>query len=214
MLDFFCRKFGRSSPIWKNFCKSFASLRLGFLKTHGKIPKQNFLFLQWITLQNKIFLSLGSNIGARIRNLQTAIKFLKANPKIQVGKLSSIYETSSVGPKQRDFLNCVLELQTVLSPEQLLFQLKEIEKKMGRKKTIQDGPRQIDLDLILYGGKRLQSPLLTLPHPRFHKRKFVLKPLLEIAPNLKPMGFKKTILQLYRRLTDPSQKVKLHRKQI
>lgn len=172
-----------------------------------KRSEQIFKNKKW----HRAFLSLGSNIGQRTKNLKTAIDLLKSNPKVHMGMRSSIYETSPIGPEQRDYLNCVLELKTVLSHTELLIQLKEIEKKMGRRKTILDGPRVIDLDLILYERKRTRSPLLTLPHPEFHKRKFVLKPFSEIAPRLKPIGFKKTILQLYRQLTDPSQKVKLHK---
>lgn len=158
-----------------------------------------------------VYLSLGSNIGNRQKNISNAVKFLKKNPKVQVEKLSSLYETAPIGPPQRKFINAILKIRTSVSPHRLLYFLKSVEQKMGRKKIIHFGPRNIDIDLIFYGKKRIHSKNLQVPHPSFHKRKFVLVPLSEISPTLRPVGFRKTVSQLSDELTDPKQKVKLNR---
>lgn len=130
---------------------------------------------------NLIYLSLGSNLGDREKNLETALSELK-NEGIVILKKSSIYETAPWGyEKQPEFLNMAMEGLTLLEPYDLLKLIKEIENKMGRKKTIKYGPRVIDIDIIFYNNIILKSEVLTIPHPLMHKREFVLKPLCEIA---------------------------------
>lgn len=160
---------------------------------------------QW----KNVYLGLGSNEGNRRRNLLHALGFLKKNQNIAVKKVSSIYESSPVGLKQRNFLNNALFLKTTLSPFHFFDAIKNIEKKMGRKKTVRWGPRIIDLDIIAYGKKRICSEKLIIPHQEFHRRKFVLLPLSEIAPRLKVTGFKKTVSEILSELTDHQQRVKL-----
>ena len=158
--------------------------------------------------KTEVFIGLGSNLGNRKENLVRAVREMGLYP-ISIKKISSIYETSPVGPGQRNFLNSVLKGETPLPPRSLLQVLKTIERKMGREKTARWGPRKIDLDILFYGRKKLQTRVLKIPHPQFSKRKFVLRPLVEIAPLYKPAGFSKTVLRLARELTDPNQKVRL-----
>lgn len=132
---------------------------------------------------NLIYLSLGSNLGDREKNLETALSELE-NEGIVILKKSSIYETAPWGyEKQPEFLNMAMEGLTLLGPYDLLKLIKEIESKMGRKKTIKYGPRVIDIDIIFYNNIILKSKVLTIPHPLMHKREFVLKPLCEIVPD-------------------------------
>lgn len=159
----------------------------------------------WVTS----YLSLGSNVGRRKKNLFQALEYLKKHPGIITKKVSSFYAASAIGPKQRSFYNCATLIKTSLKPMELLRSLKTIEKKMKRRKTIHWGPRIIDLDIVSYGTKKMRSRYLTLPHKEFHKRKFVLEPLKEINPKLKLPGFKKTVTQILHELTDDSQRVKL-----
>lgn len=133
----------------------------------------------------KAFLGLGSNLGDRSQNLSEAIAMINGSRFIDVVKQSSIYETEPIGYQdQADFFNMVIEVETKLSVEELLRVVKEIEKVIGRKPTFKDGPREIDIDILLYGSVVMQSGNLVLPHPQLTERAFVLKPLIEIAPGL------------------------------
>lgn len=130
-----------------------------------------------------VYLSLGSNLGNRARNLYGALRRLGA--KIDLGEISPLYETEPVGlADQPWFLNLVCSAETDLSPRELLAITKGIEAKMGRKRGVRFGPRLIDIDLLLYDNLILQSEDLDIPHPRLHERNFVLIPLKELAPNL------------------------------
>jgi len=132
------------------------------------------------------FIGIGSNIGERQKNLKKAITYIDAHQKITVEKVSSFIDTLPVGgPPQGNYLNGVIKIKTTLSPYDLLVFLQSIEKKLGRKRTVRFGPRTIDLDIILYGEERIDTPYLKVPHPRMQEREFVLKPLFEIAPQLK-----------------------------
>ncbi len=143
-----------------------------------------------------VYLSLGSNIGKRLNNLQTAIKLLKESG-FNVIKTSSIYETSPWGvTTQPKFLNLVLKGKTKLSPEELLKKIRQTEKEMGRKKAEKWGPRIIDIDILFYDKKILKSKTLTIPHPQLHERTFVLVPLKEIAPRLAHPILKQTPQQM------------------
>lgn len=138
--------------------------------------------------QKLIFLALGSNLGDRARNLESALERLEAGG-VRVLARSSIYETA---PQefldQPWFLNQVLRAETVLFPLQLLRLTQRVEREMGRERgpaSIPRGPRLIDIDILLYGQATINSPQLVVPHPAMLERRFVLEPLQEIAPELR-----------------------------
>ena len=131
---------------------------------------------------SRIFLALGSNIGDRIAQLGKAILLLSQHAEIEVKELSSIYETEPVGYVDQDrFYNMVVEIKTNLTPRALLALCLQIEQQMGRERTILNGPRTIDIDVILYGNEVIQEEDLDIPHPRMHQRAFVLVPLAEVG---------------------------------
>jgi dihydropteroate synthase len=133
------------------------------------------------------YLGLGSNLGAREANLDRALELLAKAGSVQVTRGSAVYETAPWGyADQPPFLNCVLEVHTTRSPEDLLGLVKDIEEQIGRESTFRWGPRLIDIDILLYGDQviHLDSPDLQVPHPRLHQRAFVLTPLAEVAKDL------------------------------
>lgn len=145
------------------------------------------------------YLGLGSNLGNRIKNLGIAIE--EISQIAEVSKKSSIYETQPVGLKdQPDFLNMAIEIKTDKSPKELLIKLLEIEHKMGRVREIENGPRKIDIDILLYGDQVINEKNIQIPHPKMHEREFVLEPLEEIAPTIKHPIMKMTIKQLLNEL--------------
>ena len=130
-----------------------------------------------------VYIGLGSNQGERGKNITDAIDFLKDTPGVSVEKVSSIIETKpDGGPAQGLFLNAVAKIRTGLKPAELLSVLQDIERRLKRVKTVVNGPRTIDLDILLYGHKAINQEDLIIPHPRMCRRLFVLKPLLEIEP--------------------------------
>lgn len=143
----------------------------------------------------KVYLSLGSNIGDRMKYLEDAKTELTSDTSIQILKASSIYQTEhwpkeknnklSSGNNPNPHLNQVILAETLMKPEQLLSLLKKIEHKMGRRKIKQWGPREIDIDILLYGDEMIDLDQLKIPHPHMNVRQFVLVPLLEIEPDLK-----------------------------
>ena len=131
------------------------------------------------------FIGVGSNLGDRLNNIQQAIQHLQERDGLIVEKVSSLIETEPVGgPPQGDYLNGVLKVETELSPQELLDTLLTIERKMGRKRVLKNGPRIIDLDILFYGDRVINEPHLQIPHQRMFERNFVLKPLLEIDSSL------------------------------
>lgn len=128
------------------------------------------------------YLGIGSNLGDRRINIKSAVEKIGKLKEAQVIKLSKIIETAPVGgpPGQGKFLNAVLKIRTSLSPLALLKKLKQIEKSLGRKKTVRFGPRTIDLDILFFDERIINTKNLKVPHPRISEREFVLKPLLEI----------------------------------
>jgi 2-amino-4-hydroxy-6-hydroxymethyldihydropteridine diphosphokinase len=127
------------------------------------------------------FLALGSNLGERETHLREALLSLRARG-VSVLRQSSLYLTEPVGgPPQGFYLNAAAEVQSALSPEALLATCLEVERERGRVRGAKDGPRTLDLDLLLYGSLVLSGRDLELPHPRLHLRRFVLVPLAEIA---------------------------------
>ncbi len=145
------------------------------------------------------YLSLGSNLGDRLRLIQEAVAALtvEAGP---VTALSSLYETEPWGfSSPHRFLNVALALETTLSPETLLAVTQHIERDLGRTHKSVDGryaDRTIDIDLLFVGDAVLDTPALTLPHPRLHLRRFVLEPLCEIAPDLCHPLLRKSVSRL------------------
>ena len=131
-----------------------------------------------------VYLGLGSNLGDRRRNLEAALDALRAHPQIAVTAVSSFLETDPVGgpPGQGRFLNAAAGIETDLAPGALLEELKRVERALGRKPGPRWGPREIDLDILLYGEEIVKTEALVIPHPRMRERRFVLEPLAEIAP--------------------------------
>jgi 2-amino-4-hydroxy-6-hydroxymethyldihydropteridine diphosphokinase len=128
------------------------------------------------------FLGLGSNMGNPRKNMVEALKKVGKLKKTQLIKISSLIETDAVNgpPGQRKFLNGCAMIDTTLTPRTLLTGLKHIEKQLGRKKTVRNGPRPIDLDILFYEGKSIKTKTLQIPHPRAFERLFVVKPLREL----------------------------------
>ena len=142
-----------------------------------------------------VYLALGSNLGDRHENLRQAVAAL--SPQIDIKAKSHIYETDPWGYEdQPKFLNMAVRGQTYLEPEPLLKHLKRLEIALGRQITFANGPRSIDIDILFFDDLILETPLLTIPHPRLHERGFVLLPLMDIAPDLVHPLLKKSIREL------------------
>src|SRR5438105_14563009 len=152
------------------------------------------------------YIALGSNLGDRAANLQQALALLAERQGIDVVRVSSFHETDPVGgpPDQNRYLNAAAELATTLSASDLLRSLLDVENKQGRVRLEKDGPRTLDLDLLLYGQEilDLKKPDLDLcvPHPRMHERLFVLEPLAEIATGMVHPVLLRTVAELLREL--------------
>jgi len=147
----------------------------------------------------KAGVSIGSNLGNRLKNLSQACDFLCELSSDQKVVAASIYETEPVdcAPGTPSFLNTVVEIETDLSPRTLLDQLQLFEQSLGRPSDhAHNAPRTIDLDLLYCGDVVMKEPTLTLPHPRLHERRFVLQPLVEIRSDLVIPGLGKTVMQL------------------
>jgi len=130
------------------------------------------------------FLGLGSNVGRRLEYLQDAVRLLAAAAGIEVIRSSRVYETEPVGgPAQPDFLNAVIEIETSLSPRELLAVCQHVEQSLHRVRQVRWGPRTIDVDILTFGEETVDEPDLQVPHPRMHERGFVLAPLLELDPD-------------------------------
>ncbi len=143
-----------------------------------------------------IYLSLGSNIGDRERNLRAAVERLGA-PGLRVLRVSPVYETEPVDyTDQRWFFNLVVEAETSLFPLQLLARVQKIERVLGRVRTVPKGPRIIDIDILLYGAAVVHGAKLEIPHPRMAERRFVLAPLHDLAPDLRHPVTRATVTEL------------------
>jgi 2-amino-4-hydroxy-6-hydroxymethyldihydropteridine diphosphokinase len=152
------------------------------------------------------YLALGANLGNRLATFKKARIALDKHDAIEVAGASSIFETDPVGGPagQGSYLNAVLQVTTTLGPEALLVACHEIELCFGRRREHHWGPRTLDIDLLFYGDATCIGPELILPHPRLHLRRFVLAPLLELAPALRHPLLGKTIRELHDVLDDPA----------
>jgi len=145
-------------------------------------------------------IALGSNLGDSLTILKEALKILGDTPGVVVQKCSSWYQTAPVGPPQPDYLNACALMKVQLTPLELLERLLGIEAKFGRVRQERNGPRTLDLDLLLFDDLILDIPNLQIPHPRMRERAFVLVPLAEIAPNwIEPVSGK-AIAQLVQKV--------------
>ena len=144
------------------------------------------------------FIALGSNLGDRRGTLEGAVAALSSTSGVVVRKVSSFHETEPVGgpPGQGLFLNAAAVLETSLDPFGLLQVLREIEERFGRTRTVRWGERTLDLDLLLFDDRIVDTPELTVPHPRLTERRFVLEPLAEVAPDAVEPVTKRTINDL------------------
>ena len=158
-----------------------------------------------MSVQKRVFIGLGSNVGDRLSNLQSAVDAIH----YEVGsilKLSSCYETPAMGFEGDPFLNTCIEVRTSLSAELVLSKLLQIEERLGRKRH-DDGKyhaRTIDLDILFFEDEIIENELLSVPHPRLEQRLFVLHPMVEIAPDFVHPKLKKTIIKLVEDCTDDS----------
>ncbi len=132
-----------------------------------------------------VYIAAGANLGDRRANLSRGVDLLTRDGAVHVVRASGVYETSPVGgpPEQPPYLNAVLRVRTALSPPALLSLCLGIENRMGRRRSVRNAPRPIDLDIVLFGEDVIDDPALRVPHPRMHRRRFVLAPLTEIAPD-------------------------------
>jgi 2-amino-4-hydroxy-6-hydroxymethyldihydropteridine diphosphokinase len=143
-----------------------------------------------------VYIALGSNLGHREEHLRLAREQIAA-PDLRVLRASSIYETAPRDVQDQPwFLNQVIECETDLFPRQLLARLQKIEREMGRKRTIAKGPREIDLDILLFGDAVVKAPELEIPHPRLPERRFVLEPLAELVPEKRHPGTRRTMREM------------------
>lgn len=132
----------------------------------------------------RVFVGLGANLGDAQATVHAAFDALHVLPHTRCVARSPLYRSAPVDGDGADYVNAVAQLQTELPPEALLAALQAIEERFGRERPYRNAPRTLDLDLLLYGNRRLRSPALEVPHPRLHERAFVLLPLLDIAPDL------------------------------
>ena len=148
------------------------------------------------------YIALGSNLGDRVENLLLARERI-VSPHVRLTRASSIYETA---PReivdQPWFLNQVVIAETTLFPRQLLARLLRIEQEMGRQRTVAKGPRVIALDILLFGDAVIHTAGLEIPHPRIAERRFVLEPLAELAPTLRPPRSSHTVQEMLAKVMD------------
>jgi len=151
------------------------------------------------------YIALGANVGDRVSSIKKAIYLLDKNPEISVKKVSSLYETEPVEyPDQEWFINVVLEVKTSLKPPHLLELCQKIESEFQKDEVIPWGPRNIDIDILLYEKDLISETKLQIPHLRMHARACVLIPLSEIAENMLHPILNKTPMELYNEIQNPT----------
>jgi 2-amino-4-hydroxy-6-hydroxymethyldihydropteridine diphosphokinase len=154
-------------------------------------------------MPERVFVGLGSNVGDRVGYLERAIMLLAQAPRVQLIARASLYETEPVGLEAQPwFLNTLVELRTTLSPRALFQLCQRIEAELGRVRRERWGPREIDLDLLLYGQRVVNEPDLQIPHPELARRAFVLEPLAELASGLRHPTLHQTIAELLATMKD------------
>ena len=160
--------------------------------------------------KNKAVIAMGSNIGDRRTNFDTALAILEKEEGIRILKFSKLYMTAPVGYVDQEwFLNSAIEIETTLLPTDLLKTVKQIESVLGRNfEGPRFGPRILDLDILLYQDTILQLPELEIPHPRLHERKFVLAPVCDIVPEQIHPILQKTMWELLQQLPAEGQEIK------
>ncbi len=135
-------------------------------------------------MNTNVFIALGSNLNDPVAQVKQAMEAIATLPDCSLIKASPFYETKPMGfTEQNNFINAVVQIETMLSPFELLAALQGIEQAQGRVREFKNGPRTIDCDIILFGNDVINTPTLTVPHPGLTTRDFVLKPLLDIAPD-------------------------------
>ncbi len=148
--------------------------------------------------KTRVFLGLGSNIGDRRRAMQEAAGRIAGLPATELLRSSALYETEPWGLRDQPlFYNCAVECVTASEPENFHESLKRIEREMGREESPRYHPRLIDIDILFFGDRILSTPSLTLPHPALHERRFVLAPLMELAPEFLHPLLRKTVARLF-----------------
>jgi len=148
------------------------------------------------------FVALGANLGNAVSTVREALTALDRTPGMRLVRRSSLYRTAPVDSTGPDYINAVAEITTVLTAPALLGALQAIENGAGRERPYRNAPRTLDLDLLLFGSARIESPALTVPHPRMCARAFVLVPLAEIAPaHVSPAQLKAVSEQVIEALT-------------
>ena len=136
-------------------------------------------------LKEKIYLGLGSNLGDRETFLKNALKKLNASEKLKLISVSPAYETEPVGfTDQNKYLNLVAQVASDLKPQDLMNHLEELESQVGKKAEFKNGPREIDIDILMYNLDVFESERLIIPHPGLNRREFALRPLLDLNPDL------------------------------
>ncbi|MBI5327521.1 MAG: 2-amino-4-hydroxy-6-hydroxymethyldihydropteridine diphosphokinase [Deltaproteobacteria bacterium] len=154
-------------------------------------------------MSHTVFISIGSNIGDRLKNCKDAIDNLVHSKGIRFIKASSFYETEPWGEiEQNWFINCVVQVETTFDAESLLVLLQNIEMGFGRERIKKGGPRVIDFDILFLNSAIINTKNLIVPHPLLHKRRFVMMPLNEIAPDFIHPVLKKSAAELLRQVVD------------
>src|SRR3989338_4376010 len=162
-------------------------------------------------MSHTVFISIGSNIGDRLGNCKKAIKTFAQDKGIKLIRASSFYETEPWGEIEQDwFINCVVNIETSLDAKALLALLQDIEKGLGRNRIKKGGPRVIDLDILFFNRDITEIKEIIIPHPLLHKRRFVLTPASEIAPDFIHPVLKKRVADLLRGLDDNKKVVRLN----
>ena len=154
---------------------------------------------------SRVFIGVGSNLGNRRAYYQKALDLMADLPQTAIVRCSSLYETEPIGEAKNWYLNGVVELETALSPQQLLSCLQKIESALGRRRTKKWASRTIDLDIVLFDKQIVNEERLKIPHPEMHRRRFVLLPLSELAPQVTHPLLGSTVTDLLAGLVDDKQ---------